>query len=64
MDAWLAAGHTAKNYDQAVAQLKQLRELADYQKTRVEFNRRLRQLREQYKTRTSFVQRLEGAGLA
>lgn len=64
VEAWVATGHTAKNYDQAVAQLRQLSDLADYLKTRSEFNRRLRQLRDQYKSRTSFIQRLESAGLA
>jgi hypothetical protein len=54
----------ASAYDQAVAQLQQLRDLADYQKKRVEFNRRVRQLRERHKSRLAFIERLVRAGLA
>ena len=62
VEALLQKRH-ASAYDQAVAQLKQLRDLADYQKTRVEFNRRVRQLREQYKSRPAFIGRLVRIGL-
>ncbi len=53
-----------QQYDQAVALLRQLRELAEFQKTRADFNQKLKQIRERYKSRASFIQRLDRAGLA
>jgi hypothetical protein len=53
----------SKAYDDAVAQLLQLRELADYQHTQAEFRKRVQQLASQYRSRYSFVERLQKAGL-
>ena len=61
VEATLGKGHG--QYALAVAQLTQLRDLADFQKTRAEFNRRLRDLRARYASRRAFVERLNRAGL-
>jgi hypothetical protein len=61
VEALLQKGHS--QYAEAVEQLTQLRDLADFQKTRVEFNRRLRDLRERYASRRAFMGRLNSAGL-
>ena len=52
------------HHAKAVEQLQQLRDLADYQKKRADFNRRVKLLRERYKTRASIIKRLEKVGLA
>jgi hypothetical protein len=54
----------SKTYDDAVAQLLQLRELAEFQHTQVEFKKRVSQLAKQFQSRHSFIQRLEKAKLA
>jgi len=61
VEAILQKGHS--QYAEAVAQLVQLRDLADFQKTRVEFDRRMRDLRVRYAKRPAFMERLNGAGL-
>lgn len=53
----------AKGYADAVAQLIQLRELAEYQHTQAEFQKRMRQLGEQYRSRHALRGRLQKAGL-
>jgi uncharacterized protein involved in exopolysaccharide biosynthesis len=50
-------------YGEAVAQLAQLRDLADFQKARADFNRRLRELRGRYASRSALIERLNRAGL-
>jgi hypothetical protein len=62
VEAHLAERHWTY-HAKAVEQLRQLRDLADYQKTRAAFNRRLKQLRAQYKDRASIIKRLEEARL-
>jgi hypothetical protein len=52
-----------QQYDEAVAHLTNLRDLAAFQKTEVEFKRRLLELRTRFKSRHSFIQRLNHAGL-
>jgi hypothetical protein len=51
-------------YEQAANHLVQLRDLADYQEKRPEFNWHLTQLRENYKSRPAFIKRLSQKGLA
>ena len=53
----------ARGYDEAVAQLIQLRDLAEYQHTQAEFQKRVQQLIEQYRSRHSFIKRLQNAKL-
>ena len=62
VEAQLADRHWTY-HAKAVEQLQQLRDLADYQKTRTEFSRRLKQLREQHKGRASIMKRFDQAGL-
>ncbi len=60
----LVQGYQAKAYAEAVSQLLKLRELAEFQNTPVDFEKRLKQLRERYQGRHAFIKRLEKAGLA
>jgi len=53
-----------KAHEQAVTQLQQLRDLADYQKTRGAFNRRLKLLRAKHQSRAALMKRFDKAGLA
>lgn len=53
----------AKAYDEAVALLKQLQELAEYQAQRPAFEKRLAALCEQYSRRHSLMRRLRQVGL-
>ena len=57
------AGRAWTEYAKAVEQLQQLRDLADYQHTRTEFDRRLAELRAQYQSRAAIMRRFEQAGL-
>ena len=50
-------------HSKAVEQLQQLRDLAEYRKTRADFNRRLKALRERHKERASIMKRLAKARL-
>ena len=59
----LQHSHQPKAYDDAVAQLSQLRELAEFQHTQAEFQKRMQQLALQYRSRPSFIERLEKAQL-
>jgi hypothetical protein len=52
-----------KAHEQAVTQLQQLRDLADYQKTRGAFNRRVKLLRAQHQTRLALMKRFDKAKL-
>jgi len=62
VEAQLGERHWAY-HAKAVEQLQQLRDLADYQKTRADFNRRLKALRERHKERASIMKRLAKARL-
>jgi hypothetical protein len=53
----------SKPYDQAVARLVDLRDLAEYQGTLEAFNSRLQQLQQQYRSRSGLLNRLYDAGL-
>lgn len=63
VEAQLAERHWTY-HSKAVEQLQQLRDLADYRKTRADFNRRLETLRERHKERVSILKRLAKARLA
>jgi hypothetical protein len=62
VEAQLAERHWTY-HAKAVEQLQQLRDLAIYQATRSEFNRRLKQLRARHKDRASIMKRMAQAGL-
>ncbi len=53
-----------KAHEQAVTQLQQLRDLADYHQTRPVFDRRMKQLRAQHQTRLALMKRFDRAKLA
>ena len=53
-----------KAHEQAVTQLQQLRDLADYQDTRGTFNRRVKQLRAKPQARQALTKRFDRAGRA
>jgi hypothetical protein len=53
-----------KAHEQAVTQLQQLRDLADYQKTRAAFDRRVKQLRAKHQSRAALMKRFDKAGLS
>jgi hypothetical protein len=55
--------YQAKAYDQAVALLAQLRDLAQYKGTQTEFQARLQQIQQQYARRSSLMASLKAAGL-
>jgi hypothetical protein len=63
VETWIQRGQ-AKTYDDAVAQLLKLRELAEFQNTQTEFSQRINQVRERYQSRHSFIKRLERVGLS
>ncbi len=63
IEARLQRSYQPKAYDDAVAQLIQLRELAEFQYTQAEFQKRVQQLASQYRSRPSFIERLQKAQL-
>lgn len=58
----LASGYTAHNYDYATTLLDKLRQLAEFQGTRPDFNIRLRALAEKYKGRGALIDRWKKKG--
>jgi hypothetical protein len=59
----LISQKTAKGYDEAVKHLKELRELAQYERKTDEFTARIRQIQEDFPTLTGLKSRLRDAGL-
>jgi 3-mercaptopyruvate sulfurtransferase SseA len=53
----------SKTYDQAVAHLVDLRELAEYQGKVEEFKASIKQMQKNYSTRTGLLSRLKKVGL-
>jgi hypothetical protein len=64
LETLLQHSYQSKAYDDTVAQLIQLRELAEFQHTQAEFQKRVQRLASQYRSRSSFIARLQKAGLA
>jgi hypothetical protein len=54
--------YTAKAYDDATAQLVELKQLAEYQRTQAAFRVRLKELREKYRTRRALLERWDRQG--
>jgi hypothetical protein len=67
-EAWtevetLASAKRSAEYDQAVALLKDLREVADKAGRLAEAEQRIREVRERHRTKSSLIERLNNAGL-